>query len=443
MSINLRGIKNEIVALAAHIIKYFQLCFIWLALTLVQIISYSNVIEPMNINARASSKTLSYESNYPTLWGESGGGSVLDNFTDALMIQNAIHPSSGKILYDAVSVSHMQYGDKMMPVDDLASYVAGEEGGYAVEYSRYWHGYLIFLKPLLMFLTYAQIRVLNAVLQALLFILLLYMMRKTSLTLYILPFIVSWLAISPWVIPYSMQLSCIYYLSLIGSLVLLKFYNRLKPKIYIYFFIIGMLTSYFDLLTWPVASLGLPLVFLLLLELERRDIKKKFLKIIGICVNWSLGYIGMWASKWILSELVLGSGSFSKSIGALRYRASDTSDDGAEVSLTMVFRQSLGRMLNPAFMIVGILLALVLLILCTKKLLQFKSINDILQVVLPFVIVALIPFVWYALTRNHSYSHPSLVYRGLWMSVFAGFSAMVAFIRYIGNKPEYEEKTNG
>ena len=41
-------------------------------------------------------------------WGEEIG-STLDNFTDALMIQNAVHPVSEHVLQDAVRVSHMEF----------------------------------------------------------------------------------------------------------------------------------------------------------------------------------------------------------------------------------------------------------------------------------------------------------------------------------------------
>lgn len=377
--------------------------------------------DSMMQNASLSSAILSEEGYYPVKWGEEIG-SELDNFTDALMIQNAIAPSTGRILEDAVSVYHVQYRDSMAPVDDLRNQVSGQDGGLLCEYMRYWHGYLLFLKPLLLITDYSGIRILNGILQVCLVLLVIFLMKKRGLAVYILPFLLSWLAIAPWVLPYSMQLSTMYYIAMTGTAVLLRFYPFLRRHIFVFFMILGILTSYFDYLTWPLISFGLPLIFVLLLDRQEKTfrLKNTLIRMTGLGLHWLLGYGGMWFLKWIISELTLHSGALSQAIGAAVYRSS-TDSEGAGVSATAVVTwiMNIKRVFNPAFL-AGILLFLIILAIDLFRRIRCGSFRLKLSPAIPFLLTALLPAVWYALIKNHSFVHPCLAYRILWISIFAG-----------------------
>lgn len=375
----------------------------------------------MFLHAKSSSQTISEEGVYPAKWGEQIG-STLDNFTDALMIQNAIFPSTGNLLKDTVSVNHMQYTDKMQPVEDLSAQVHDLSGGHPQEYMRYWHGYLLYLKPLLLFTDYSGIRILNGILQIVLISSLFYLMNKKGLRRFILPFFFSWLAIAPWVLPYSMQLSVMYNIALIECILLLIFFNKIQAHIYLFFMVAGILTSYFDYLTWPLITLGLPLIFYLLkkTECETLTSRKLLAHTFIICVNWGIGYGGMWIAKWIISELILQNGAISQALGAAVYRSS-TDSEGADVIITptLIWIENLRRIFNPAFCIGMFFYAFTVaadIIHCVRK----KSFEINIMPAAMFLFIAAMPFIWYALLKNHSFVHLSLVYRSLWISIFAG-----------------------
>lgn len=386
----------------------------------------------MEENAARSSDILSREGSYPVKWGEEIG-STLDNFTDALMIQNAVFPSSGNVLADAVSVYHMQYGDSMDPVTDLAAQTSGAENGYPAEYMRYWHGYLIFLKPLLLILDYSGIRILNAAVQIILFALLILLMKKRGLTRFILPFILSWLGIAPWTLPYSMQFSVMYYISMTGSVVLLLFYERIRQHLSVYFMALGIAAAYFDYLTWPLISFGLPLIFCLLLSAQSvRSPRELLLRVIRMAVlglHWAAGYGGMWASKWVLSELVLHQGAISQALGAAAYRASaDSEGAGVAVTALLVWTENVKRVFNPAFCAGIVVYAACLIhefITVSKK----SAERGHILAAAPFLLTAALPLIWYALIKNHSFVHLSLVYRSLWISIFAGMCSLLLLCR--------------
>ena len=73
---------------------------------------------------------------------------------------------------------------------------------------------------------------------------------------------------SPEVIGLSMQYAPIFFIMLISVFILLKFKDKLleNNNLIYYFLIIGMATSFFDLLTYPLITLRTPLIFYLLLE---------------------------------------------------------------------------------------------------------------------------------------------------------------------------------
>ena len=74
------------------------------------------------------------------------------------------------------------------------------------------------------------------------------------------------------------------------------------------FFIIGGLTSFFDLLTAPLVTLGLPAIVLLLLrkKINRSGHFKDYVFILlCISLSWLVGYAIIWVSKWLLASIFL------------------------------------------------------------------------------------------------------------------------------------------
>jgi len=80
----------------------------------------------------------------------------LDNYTDSWMIGNAVYDNDLPIWKRALTCTSADYGDG--PLNGLVHYLEEPDGYKEVEYTRYWHGYLIILKPLLLFFSYADLR---------------------------------------------------------------------------------------------------------------------------------------------------------------------------------------------------------------------------------------------------------------------------------------------
>ena len=95
-------------------------------------------------------------------------------------------------------------------------------------------------------------------------------------------------------------------ITLIASIVIAYNYKKENFNKYIsyLFLIIGTLTGYFDLLTYPLITFGIPFLFYIYM-LGKDDKKVSIKNIILIGFSWLLGYIGMFIFKFAVSSIVL------------------------------------------------------------------------------------------------------------------------------------------
>lgn len=99
----------------------------------------------------------------------------LDNWTDALMIGNACYQKEDASALNRAAAAYRpdyQNGD---PITSLDAYVKAEEDVGSIAYPRYWHGYLVELRPLLMVTDYLGIRSINTVFFAVTILLLVFL----------------------------------------------------------------------------------------------------------------------------------------------------------------------------------------------------------------------------------------------------------------------------
>ena len=172
-----------------------------------------------------------------------------DTDTNIIMLLETIAPNINGTLQDALlcpsgDYFQNQWGDW---ADTLMNYANDTQGDLSyVNYARYWHGYLIFLKPLLMFMGVQDIYYLHAMLMVFLTGWIFCLLYK-RLGKYCIAYAVSIIAMNPVAIAQSFQLSTIYYAMQLTLLLLL--YCKKEKQIPYIFLIDGMLVAFFDLST--------------------------------------------------------------------------------------------------------------------------------------------------------------------------------------------------
>ena len=371
-------------------------------------IVYSIPLDSITKNVSESAIVLSNEGMYPHLF--EWCTSRLDNSTDSIMLLESCCDIEESIINKIMIVyrgsinGDAQYWSLLDRFVNNINY-EGYEG-----YARYWHGYLVTLKPLLTIFTYQQIRILNLIIQTLLTFIIFFILYKNDLKKYIIPYIICLLMINPICIAYSLQFStCFYIFSLTSIAVLLS----KSDKKWIIFLLSGIATAYFDFLTYPIVTLGIPLVFYVITN--NRDGKSLLLSIVNICIAWGLGYSLMWANKWLLADILTNSGVIKNALEQVTLRTTgEIITDAEKVTRFDAIRNNFDKFFNTPFkylLVISIFISLFMIIKNKKRI-------NIGKIII-FLLIGLLPIVWYFVVYNHSIIHNYFTNKALITTIFS------------------------
>ena len=366
-----------------------------------------------------------------------------ETYTDAIMVQNAIERISGRNVYEhAMWMYHSDLEPEFWtPEASLKAYCEGEttDNMYLHEYSRYWHGYLVYLKPLLLLFSWSQIVKLCAVLQILLMLGILIVSIKKKQAGVGIAMIAGFLSMKPMLILASLTMSVCWCITLLALLYMLLRHDRLEEKrLYPEFFlVIGILTAYFDFLTYPVVTLGFPLCAYFLIN-RQRSLKQGFQKVIGYCTCWGIGYAGMWACKWLIADVTLRTGTIKDALWSILGRTEAIGGRPRMNGGFYVISLNLQEYKLELYAVAGMILAV--LALGVTIFAAFKtSVKQVLLRVLPFAIIFCIPFAWIVVVQHHSALHARFTFRIIGVAVLALCCIVISGLQML-KKPEISSK---
>ncbi len=348
-------------------------------------------------------------------------GTLTGSFTDCLMLEHAIYETERHstleqmlFMYRGESLAE----DAWAPGVSLLDYVENREHAVEVEYSRYWHGYLVVLKPLLALTTVNSIRVLAAALQMLLVCAVLLLCARRGEGILGGGFVASLPFMYFFTMYFSLSLSICFYLLTLIMLIQLYWHEKLEEKkgYPIVFLIIGMLTSYFDFLTYPLITLCFPLC--IVLYLSKECWQKQLGRMVGYSMEWGTGYIGLWVMKWVITDLLVGGHTIADGLGTILTRMDNAEQKSRIQGFFHVLKLNLGAYTNWGFLIliVGIVIGTIVFLWMKRKQIHIKK-N--LQSSILILVIALYPMIWFFFTQNHSEEHYMFTFKILSISVFA------------------------
>lgn len=359
--------------------------------------SYLLPISADHARVAESTEILEQEGWYPTAplmrrydnepMGRNGGG-IMDNYTDAIMISTAAYRPVEGALYQTMN---------------MASGVI--ESGY----SYYWHGYVPILRPLLLFVNYADIRVLNQLLQMMLITFMTCVVyRKKGAAYAALPFTIYGL-LMPMAVSQSLQYSWVFYIGMGGSLAVVQFHDSLRKgqRIGFFFLVLGMLTSYMDLLTYPLFTWGIPMIWWIVMDDEAECAKRQLQQVVLCGIHWIFGYGGLWVGKWIVGGMVTGKPVVMQAWNEILYRGGRIENKAGRLAAywnNLLFNLQVCINVQVAF-----LLGLWFAWWCYKIAKGFYKAEK--EKTLALLLIALSPFVWYLVLENHTYLHSNFAYR--------------------------------
>lgn len=382
------------------------------------VISYALPNKNIINNTKESMPKLLAEGVYPKVFFDSHK-SQLDNFTDSWMLNIAISADNKHPLKSSLANPYKKPHDAKDKVDQLNKSLYKEDLPID-EYSRYWHGYQIVLRPLLLLFNYEQIRYLNMFGLMSLFMTVAYLLKKELGTRYVASFLVSMIMIMFMISPMSLQFSSMFYMTFISMIVVLLYHKQIRNNNYLIyvFFIIGSLTSFWDLLTVPLLTLGLPIITYILLEEKSNSLITNIIDTIKASFIWAIGYGITWATKWVVATIVLKQNIISNALSQILSRTSSEAGDIHISKIDAVKKNT--DLLFDGFIIKLFIIVLIIwfiLFIVSKR----KNVIDIL----PILVISIYPILWYIVLTNHSYMHFWFTYRSLGVTVFAILSFMM------------------
>lgn len=177
------------------------------------------------------------------------------------------------------------------------------------DYGRYWHGYVAVLRPIFYFLDYWDYLLVNSFAQLFLMGCVGYAVYKvTGKKRYLLAFFCSCAFLTPVATAMSLQNSPVFYVAMLGSLFCLLKADWIlkKNRRYYLFLILGILTCYFDFLTYPLLSFAFPFCWLMVAAGDKMDLKSRIGLLFGGGVSFIFGWGGFFAVKWLVETIVCG-----------------------------------------------------------------------------------------------------------------------------------------
>ncbi|MBO6165556.1 MAG: hypothetical protein J6O17_04190 [Eubacterium sp.] len=417
-------------------------------------ITFSLPLSPIEKNVRQSAVTIRNEGTYPKV--TKYATSQLDNFTDSIMMLEAADASEVSTIEKTVFVYHGVI-DGLDRAEGLAAhFIDGKDFTREYDYSRYWHGYLIILRPMLSLFGYSTIRIINGIVQLLVICVISVLMYRCGLKNVIVPYVISYMMLMPIAMSKSMQFSVCFYVLSLGVILLLatcKHCNsnhkdtkagrsdtkrsecayrstdterRYELCALFIFLNMGILTAYFDLLTYPIATFGVPAVIYLLLT-ETEELMPRFIRLARNGILWCVGYGCMWISKWILGSLLTGINLFDNATNVFKQRTAAESADGLErFGIYTVLRSNYGTFLKTPVTLIMILYFIYVVIRVIASIRSRRvTFGDTVRHAIPYVILALVPAVWYIFARNHSAIHYWFTNKACIVTALAGMCGLL------------------
>lgn len=460
-----KTIKNAKIALATFA-KYILIFVILLGIYLV-LLTVANLIpsSALEDNVRQSSETLVEEGEKVT-YNLGYKEENIFTFTDALMINTAYsvdstHPFQSAILARKNFIPGQTkefYPDRQYNLGANENYINKQNGDLyqtkelyglmhgdniedSYEYARYWHGYLIILRPLLAMFNYSAIRIVLFIVTLISIVAMIVLLcRKVNITSGII-YGIGLLAISIFIVSESINEILIFLVAFISSIVLLLKKDT-KKNIGIFFFIVGSVSNFIDLLTAPLVTLGLTAItyFLIIQKKdEKASVKDYIIDILKIGVSWTLGYGITWLTKWAIAEIIYGRPIISQAIEQALFRSDVPKYQGTELFTPFdVILRNMNYLSNPVITVICVIAIIYLIVIMIKNYKRKVNVKENLKQCLPFAIIFFFPMVWYLVIKQHSYTHVNFTYRLLVISIIC---LLVIASKIFKAEPETVEKT--
>lgn len=418
--------KKVIVKILKYCITFLSLIFIFNVLLYLVCLFDSNILKKNVEESSAILKNEGYRYKLSNIFNIKN-----DTYTDALIINEVYSIESEKpyLSYmkvkrnfkrgisnfeapeeggEGFTVNYNEFENKEIysadAIGELEDFLNGKIH-YSTIYARYWHGYLLIYRPLLILFNILQIKHLLFALYLILFVYFLYLIHKQYRKNICVIFGLSLVCSGYFSASYSLSSSPVFLTMMISCIYLLKKINKIENFSF-FIFIVGCITSFIDYLTVPLISFGIPCaIYLLKMYDDNVDWKYCTIFLIKNSIVWAIGFILTWFFKWMQFDLTINDGNNMLNIGfsQILFRTQRVNEAwGVDINYFSVIYEIISKST------LYILLSIIIIMVLNKFKLTSNKIN---KKIVPIFLLALYPIAWYIVLANHTIMHDFYTYR--------------------------------
>ena len=369
-----------------------------------------------------------------------------DNYADCILTNIIYHIDSENILTSVLSASY--YNPDGEEVNESFSYAVNNPAGISgndkivpnVDYSRYWHGSMVLLRPLFMFFDIRMIRMILGIMILLLTVWFLYLLIREKYLFFACCYVVGLISVSAWMCGFCVEYTMPFLVMAVELPVLFLLMTRkvndekdeYQEKIlWCVLAVSGIVTAFLDFLTAETLTFTVAYMLYLVMRNKRgqiRGFKKECVRMIKSGGVWGIAYTLMFFLKWIMACIFLGKDAFMDALRQAAFRmngdatlgnvtGAETVSDSERIfgvlwrnfACLLPFRDSMKVWTTVIALVVTVVVAF-----CIWYLFRTKKVNDINRL---FGILAIIPVGRFIALNNHSYIHFFFTYRALLVTV--------------------------
>ena len=380
-----------------------------------------------------------------------GRNTVTDNYADVILL-NVIWNMDGE--NPVVSSLDTKYYDGNDGVTDYGEnyglYAALNGEAPNTDYTRYWHGSAVFIRPLLAVTDLSGIRLTGAVFALILLAVNCALLIKRKHYPQAAALVLSLVCVQAWNIRLAME----YQPAVLVTLAILPLFILLEKRgdraLIVLSVVSGVLIAFFDFLTAETLTILVPLIIVLSIRFSEgrfSGAKAELLRALKCSAGWLLAYCGTFLVKWTAASLATGENKFIAALTSAEERFGGSFSEMSVIEQifaapftnisTMFGANERGELLNGIIGAVLLILAAVLILYLSRKK------KAALGFVVTVLILGAIPYLRYGVLSNHSYLHDFFTYRAQAAAVLALITGAIAGLQKEKEKEKEKKGAKG
>ena len=348
---------------------------------------------------------------------------VSDNYADVILQNILWNIKSDDPFVSSLDTKYYDGGQFGVNWGNYAS-IKGEPAN--TDYTRYWHGSVIFIRPLMLVTDVKGVKLAGALAVLLLALTVCGVLVVKKQYFAAAAFTLSLICVQFYNVRLSLEylpMANIAMLSCIGFLCLEKKGNDAMTVLSVIF---GAMTAFFDFLTAETLSILLPMLLVFIVrEQENRlgTLRENILISVKCGGCWAAAYGGTFLVKWTAATLVTGENKFEAALTSAEERLVGAAEElpffkqlffAPLANLSTMFGGE--ERVDGGKIIIGLILtALVFGGIC----LLFRRRRRNKSITIICLILGLLPYLRYMVLNNHSYLHEFFTYRAQAATVLA------------------------